>query len=372
MARAPATEAEEYPEADRLLPFPHPRATRRLIGHDDVERSFAATFAAKRMHHAWLLAGPEGIGKATLAYRIARFLLAKPEERDQADLSLAVPDNSTAARQVLALSHPGLLLIRRTYDPKGKRFAASISVDEVRRLREFLTRTADAGSWRAVIVDAAEDLNTNAANALLKSLEEPPHRTVFLIVAAEPGRLLPTIRSRCRLLSLGALAGDDLRAAVAATLDAGGVAHPAKEDWPRLERLSAGSVRRFVQLASTGGLKLYEQVLSLVGALPRVDWAHAYALAEEAGAYGADAKIEAVFEHLLDLLSRLIRTGATGEGEAGELELAQRLISPGTIAAWAELWETIGREKSTALALNLDRKALVIDTIMRLEAIARR
>src|SRR4029077_2872691 len=144
----------------------------------------------------------QGIGKATLAYRFACSALASPHERASGGETLDVADDTRAARQVRALSHPGLLLLRRPYDEKAKRFASAIPVDEVRRLRSFLSHRATDDGWRVVIVDDAKELNVNAANALLKSLEEPPQRTIFLLIAPAPGKLLPTIRSRCRMLPL--------------------------------------------------------------------------------------------------------------------------------------------------------------------------
>ena len=225
MARAPAAAViEARPEADRLEGFPHPRETAKLFGHEPAERALAEALASGRMHHAWLLAGPPGIGKATLAYRLARAALADPSERSATDLT--VPEDSRAARQVRALSHPGLLVIRRPWDDKAKRFATTIPVDEVRRLRSFLGHSAAEATWRVVIVDDANELNVNAANALLKSLEEPPPRTVFLLVAPAPGRLLPTIRSRCRTLVLAPLEPAALRAAATQALAAADVDAP--------------------------------------------------------------------------------------------------------------------------------------------------
>ncbi|HWK33029.1 MAG TPA: DNA polymerase III subunit delta', partial [Hyphomicrobium sp.] len=221
MARAPAAaEIEALPEADRLAEFPHPRETEQLFGHSGVEATLAGALASGRVHHAWLLSGPRGIGKATLAYRFARAALAEPAERDPSGASLSIAPETTAARQVRALSHPGLLLIRRPYDVKAKRFATSIPVDEVRRLRSFLSHRAAGDGWRVVIVDEANELNVNAANALLKSLEEPPERTVFLLVSSAPGQLVPTIRSRCRALALSPLGAKDLHAATAQALKA--------------------------------------------------------------------------------------------------------------------------------------------------------
>ena len=182
MARAPQLqEIEATPEADRLEGFPHPRETQRLAGHLAAQQAVRQAFAEGRVHHAWLLAGREGIGKATLGYRIARFVLARPEER--AEGTLDVPPGSVAARQVTALSHPGLLVLRRPWDAKAKRHTTSIPVDEVRRLKSFLAHSAGPGAWRVVIVDQADELNTNAANALLKSLEEPPPNALFLLVS---------------------------------------------------------------------------------------------------------------------------------------------------------------------------------------------
>src|SRR5262245_3473430 len=168
MARAPTLqELEEVPELDRLEGFPHPRETARLFGHQGAEAVLAAALASARMHHAWLLAGPEGIGKATFAYRFARYAFANEEERLGGGKTLEVSE-SRASRQVRALSHPSLLVIRRAYDVKARRFPAAIPVEEVRRLKSFLGHTADERAWRVVIVDRADELTISAANALLK------------------------------------------------------------------------------------------------------------------------------------------------------------------------------------------------------------
>ena len=371
MARAPAiTEIEELPEADRLGDFPHPRHTRALFGQGDAERALAEALASGRMHHAWLLAGPKGIGKATLAYRFARAALAQPQERDPTGHSLDVDDATIAARQVRALSHPGLLVVRRPYDTKGKRFASSIPVDEVRRLRTFLGHRAAGDGWRVVIVDEANELNVNAANALLKSLEEPPERTVFLLVSPAPGDLVPTIRSRCRMLSLAPLSDSDLRAAATAALAAADMPPPADADWAPLERLSGGSVARLLGLFGTGGLALQAQIDRLLGLLPRVDWKAVHALSDELQPVAAQPKFELFFELLMGTLAHLIRLAATGEGSPEDQILAAKLIGTGRLASFAALWERVAREKADTLALNLDRKSLIIQTVAALSAAA--
>lgn len=154
-------------------------------------------------------------------------------------------------------------------------------------------------------------------------------------------------------------------------LEAGKVDLPAETEWARLERLSEGSVRRLVQLASTGGLKIQEQTLDLVRSLPRIEWSKAHVLIDEVAANGADVKLEAFFDNLLGTLARMVRAGATGRGDPEDARLAAKLIQPDALASWAELWETIAREKVTAMGLNLDRKALVLDTLVKLEARAR-
>jgi DNA polymerase-3 subunit delta' len=372
MARSPAVqEIEEQPESDRLEGFPHPRECERLFGHAEAERMLADALAADRLHHAWLITGREGIGKATLAYALARFALAKPEERGLGAQTLDIDRATPAARQVRALSHPGLIVLRRPWDPRAKRFANSIPVDEVRRLRGFLGHTADADTWRVVIVDRAEELNNNAANALLKSLEEPPARTVFLLISSAAGRLTATIRSRCRRLDLAPLGPADLRAAAEAALAAAGEPLPDGAEWPRLERLARGSVRAVLTLGRTGGVKLYETITAILAGLPRVNWQEAHALADELTGSGAEQRFETFFDMLLDQIAGLVRAGTAGGSDPEVGRLAARLVKPHGLASWAELWETVVREKADVLALNLDRKAFVLETLARLEARSR-
>jgi DNA polymerase III subunit delta' len=372
MARAPVTQnIEAVPEADRLDGFPHPRLTTSVAGHDDAEQLLAQSVLSGRMHHGWLITGAEGIGKATLGYALARFLLASETERGSAPQRLIVPATSVAFRQVAALSHPDLLVLRRPWDQKAKRHSTQITIDEVRRLRFFLSHKAEATQWRAVLVDTADDLNSAAANAILKSLEEPPPRTVFILVSSEPGRLLPTIRSRCRQLALSPLSPEALRTAVEQAILASEDGKPqAPSDWPRLIELANGSVRRALGTSSSGGLKLYERVLAVVSSLPRIDWAQAHTLSDELSGAAAEQKFEQFFEFLLDVLARLIRTSATGVGSEADAVLARRLIPPARLAKFAAAWSDITAAKAEAMTLNLDRKALTMETLTRLAAAA--
>ena len=372
MARAPAVqEAENLPEADRLDGAPHPRMTAKMYGHRAVEQTLAEGLASGRMHHGWLLSGPEGIGKATLAYRFARAALSHAGERDSAGKSLSVSSETSGSRQVCALSHPGLLVIRRPYLIKDKRIAATIPVDEVRRLRQFLSLSVEPKAWRVVIVDSADELHVAAANALLKSLEEPPPRTIFLLITSQPGRLLATIRSRCRVLPMEALSAQGLRQAVSQALKAEGSPVPAGSDWPVLERVSQGSVRRALSLVLDGGTAVNQSLAKHLSDLPKLDWVSLHALSDKLAPTAAAQQYELFFDLLTGTLARLIRAAGTGEGDPADVALARRLIGDARLASFADLWETITREKAEADALNLDRKTLILDTFARLERASR-
>ena len=274
-------------------------------------------------------------------------------------------------RRVAAQSHPNLLLLRRSWNERTKRYSQWIGVDEVRRLRSFLGHSAGEGSWRVVIVDRADDLNQNAANALLKALEEPPQRTVFFLVAAAEGQIPVTIRSRCRTLRVNALGDDDLKQAVAAALARDGY----DIDADTLETaliLSQGSVRRALELATGDGIALYRDLVAAFGKLPELDGPGLHKLAERLGSPSDTERFELFFSLLLGLLERLIRTAATGEGAIGaEGDLARRLIGGNDLSPWVEAWEAIGLAKADAMSLNLDRSLLVLETFLRLQQAAR-
>lgn len=374
MARGPVVrESEIEPEADRLEGFPHPRETAHVFGHDGAAAAFAQQFETGRTHHAWLIGGREGIGKATLAYHIARYALATSHERGNGvggGGPLQIAQASIAARQVRAMSHPGLLVIRRPWDHKLKRFIASIPVDEVRRLKSFLAHSAGPDAWRVVIVDQADELNTNAANALLKSLEEPPARALFLLVSSQPGRLLPTIRSRCRRLDLSPLAANELKLAATAALAAAGADAVADDQWPKLTAGAQGSVRRVLALTRSEGAGVQSKVGPLIATLPKLDWLQVHALADEITGAGAEQRFEQFFVLLMDEIARLIRTQVTGIGAPETSRLAARIIGGDGVATWAELWETVHLRKAEAAALNLDRKALILETFAQMQTAA--
>lgn len=355
---------EELPEADRLEGFLHPRFTEVLVGHAEAEAALAAGLARGQIPHAWLLTGRDGIGKATFAYRFARAALARPHDRASSTGILDSAWEASASRQIRALSHPGLLVIRRPYDLKTKRFATSIPVEDVRRLRGFLSYAADPGTWRVVIVDSADELNVNAANALLKSLEEPPPHTVFLLVSSEPARLLPTIRSRCRVLPMAALKPEDLTRAIRAAYVNQGKDAPDAVGDPRLIALSGGSVRRALSLLAADGLAVHATIEGIFAGLPNIDWRKAHALSDELQPAAAEQKFDLFYELFQSELARRVRA-ASQSGTSGGI------ISGPRLATFAALWERVARDKAQALALNLDRKSLILETFLALEAAAK-
>lgn len=366
MSAAAERSRTEPIEPDRLDPFSTPREVDRVFGHDAAAAEFESALRSGRMHHAWLLVGPEGVGKATLAYRFARTVLAHGEKAEAQD----VPAEHPVFRKVAALSHPNLLLIRRSWIEKTKRYSQWISVDEVRRLRAFLGNTAGEASWRVVIVDRADELNQNAANALLKALEEPPPRTLFLLVSNAEGRLPVTIRSRTRVLRVPGLDDEALEKAVRAALDRDGVKANAK-DLALALALSQGSVRRALELVSSKGIELYDQILETIAALPDLDGGALHKQAERLSGVNDTERLELYLALLLGLMERLIRFAATGEGGTeAERKLAKRFVSKDNLAEWAEAWESISEAKSEAFALNLDRSLLVLNAWFRLQHLA--
>jgi DNA polymerase-3 subunit delta' len=352
-------------EPDRLEGFSTPREVDRLFGHEAAQREFADALASGRLHHAWLIVGPEGVGKATLAFRFARMLLAGAGDGDPND-----PERPLF-RKVAGLAHSNLLLLRRPWVEKNKRYAQMIGVDEVRRLRAFLGTTAGEGSWRVVIVDRADELNQNAANALLKALEEPPPRTLFLLISAAEGRLPVTIRSRVRALRVAGLAATEVEGAVRAALKRDAHEADAKTLATALD-LCQGSVRRALELVSSQGIELYDEILAAFAALPELDGPRLHRNAERLGAMAETARLDLYLSLLLGLIERMIRFAATGAGATqAERALAERLLSPGNLSAWARAWEDISEARAETFALNLDRTLLVLDTWFRLQALAR-
>lgn len=367
--------SEDLPEPDRIPGAPHPRETATLLGHGAAEAEFLSSFNAGRLHHGWLITGPRGLGKATLAWRMARFLLATPEDdggmfAPPPPTTLDIPPQHPVARRMVALSESRLFLLRRGMNTTGSALAADILVDEVRKMKTFFTLAAADGGRRVAIIDAADELNPAAANALLKLLEEPPAGVTLLLISHQPFRLLPTIRSRCRELRLGPLAPQDMAAALAqaGTEVASATVQP-------LAELAGGSVGEAIRLVNLDGLDLYRDLITLMATLPRLDRSRALALAEKGAGRGNEARFDLVVT-LIDLfLARMARAGTLGhtppEATRGEAELIARLApSPHAARVWADLAAQLSIRARRGKAVNLDPAALLMDMVLKLDETA--
>ena len=329
MARAPATE-EPGPEPDRREGAPHPRESTALFGQEGAEREVLAALAARKLHSGWLLAGPEGIGKASFAYRAARRLLGARPDPSRGPLG-AAPDDPVS-RLMSSRSHPDLLVLEKAgEDGKLRR---NIPVEEVRRLPEFFAKAPGMADWRVAIIDAADDLNVNAANAVLKTLEEPPERGVLLLVAHAPGRLLPTIRSRCRRLAFAPWPVADVVTFLQARTNLSG------EEAQRLAELSGGAPGRALALAEQGALELDAAAQELVAGLPDPDQAALLHLTDRFRGGEGGAR----FALFMSLLSEHVRAAAVAAAEQGR-----------PVERLAAEWGRLSRLPEEVEALNLDR-----------------
>ncbi|WP_440959801.1 DNA polymerase III subunit delta' [Oceanicaulis sp. LC35] len=253
---------DERPEADREGGLPHPRRVYDLFGQDAALKEAEAAIRSGRMHHAWMVSGPKGVGKATFAYRLARRLLGAEATADD---RLESDPLDPVCRRLEALSHPDFLLIRRPYNDKTGKLKGEIPVEEARRAPEFFSKSASGKGWRVCIVDSADELNTNSANALLKTLEEPPQRGLLILIVNTPGRLLPTIRSRCRRLILRA-------PSIEATTHWLIEHHQMTADEAqRASALAQGAPGRALALAETDASSLMATIDAALSGLPRLD-----------------------------------------------------------------------------------------------------
>jgi DNA polymerase-3 subunit delta' len=338
----------------RVMPAPDPRANPTLLGHDDAEATVLEAFRTGRMHHAWLITGPEGVGKATFAYRFARRLLAGRPTGE----SLALDPADPVFRRVAAGSHADLLTVERMLNEKTKRMKTQIAVEDVRKINGFMSLTPAEGGWRVVVVDGAEDMNQASANALLKILEEPPPRAILLLVCASPGRLLPTIRSRCRRLRLTPLADEPMGMLLGRFLpglDA--------DERGRLITLAEGSPGRAIMLAEDEGLKIAMLVDKLLADLPGVPVSRGYEIADFLG------RSETGFSTFMDLVRAGV-AAAVRESVRGRADPDQaRLVGLRPLDAWGEVWQGLTKLQDETERFALDKRQAIVAGIGMLSGV---
>jgi DNA polymerase-3 subunit delta' len=355
---------------------PLPRANPELLGHENAERELRRLVEAGRLPHAILLGGPRGIGKATLAFRLARFLLARSTAAadmfgDGEAAGLAVDAESSVFRRVASGGHADLLTVERAYDPRRRRIRSEIIVEDTREVAGFLRLTAAEEGWRIVIVDGAEQMNRNAANAVLKILEEPPRQALLVLVSHSPGRLLPTIRSRCRRFPLAPLPRPSVLELLCRYRS-----EVARADAEAVAALAEGSIGRALELAEAGGFELYRAILKLLSQIPHIDVTRLYAFADQFSRVDTEDNYRTAGELLLQFLARMIAYAARGRLGAVDLfaeeaEAVQYLAARADPAQWAALRDQIGRDFVNTDLLNLDRKQAILGAFFAIEGLAR-
>ena len=358
---------DDIPEPDRVEGAPHPRSSIFLMGQDEAEKSFLEAFSTGRLHHGWMLTGPRGVGKATLAYRIARFLIGANTDATSLDMS----PEAAVFKRIQSQGESQLFVCRRPVNEDTGRLKTQITVEEVRRLKSFFQLSATDGGWRVAIVDPADELNAAAANALLKILEEPPAKAIILLVCHQPAALLPTIRSRCRELRLKPLDANKLGAA----LDCAGF--PPEENQTALAELSAGSVGEAVRILADDGQVLFSRIAALINSAPKMNRGLIIALGDQCSGPSNASRYDMTVRLVSLALSRLARSGAgnppLAEAAKDERALANRLsATPGQARIWANLEQMISARIQHARAVNLDPGQVILDTFLQIDAAARR
>ncbi|MBP0443881.1 DNA polymerase III subunit delta' [Roseomonas sp. SSH11] len=330
-----------------------PRANPSLFGHGHVAAALRDAALSGRMHHGWMLTGPRGVGKATLAWRYARWVLAgMPRHEPPGEAPLFVPGSDALFARVAAGAHADLRSLSPSTGEKGKKVL--IRVEDVRELTRFLAMTPAEGGWRVVVIEELEAMNEQAQNALLKTLEEPPPRAVLMLTASAPDRLLPTIRSRVRRLDLF-----PLEQGLMDHVLAGWLPDLTGEDRASLARLAAGSPGRALALAEGEGLAMAREVEAFLARLPRPEPRELHALADRLAAKRDGSAFTTFFNLLRDAIAGALRRAARGQG-------AEPWLAGRGLAEWAGLWDMLGRLADETDTLNLDRKQAVLTGLSRL------
>lgn len=318
-----------------------------IIGHDEALRQVAEAFSSERMHHAWMITGIEGVGKATLAYHIAHHALSGGQNK-----AGKIDMGHRAAKLITAEAHPDMLVIRRTADDKTGELRNVILVEDTLKIASFLHKTSTHGGWRVVIIDEAHRLNRFGMNAILKILEEPPPRTLILITVTTPGLLLPTIRSRCRILPLMPLSKEQMSCILAQKKP-----DLKAEDIKHLVELSGGSIGFALKIMQTETLPLYDEMFEIIGGMPKLDVARLHKLAEQISRKTDIDSFDVLTSLLENYLRQRVKDQALTDSKIGHLD---RKI---------QLWDKVRATFSMANTGNLDRKLAFVNALTDIRAI---
>ena len=341
----------EKPEADMGA-----RSIKECLGHDEAKDRLTKLMTSERPPHALVFSGPKGIGKSTMAYHLARFLFGQGG---------SLPED-IIARRVASAAYPDLLGIERAIDPaKGKR-KTSLDVAQIRKVAPFLRRTASEGGWRVVIIDDADTMNRNAQNALLKILEEPPEKTLLILVAHRAGALIPTIRSRCRVIPFQPLSDDIMtRLLLAAAHDL------SPHDMDRIIALAGGSFGKALDYIEEGGLEMLKRILALIESYPVWDWPKIHVLADELARPAQDNAFRA-YQNLMQFIwSQLVLTKAKGHNTAGmplDSDVFAGLLQNSSLETLSKICENLHEHFETVRRANLDKRQGVLGAFSLMKA----
>jgi DNA polymerase-3 subunit delta' len=344
---------DTLPEADRSDGCAHPREIHSLVGHKAAEQRFADAFESGQLHHAWMISGPSGVGKATLAYRMIRRVLGgEPQTPNRLD----VPASDPVAQRVQSLGHADFLLIRRPYDDKTKKLRAEIPVATARLVQKFFSKKPAEGGWRVCLIDSMDEMNRNASNAILKTLEEPPENCLLILLSKAPGNLLPTIRSRCMELKLRAVPDDDLLS------------------WLQDKSFEANDMDAALKLAHGAPGKAYallqnapevlRPLARFMEGFPRTNLRQIHSLSESLSLAKSSIAYELFWDALHDVLHAQAVYTATGQWESAYKPMALTRSTD----AWLKLNKDLGKLRRAQAGLNMNKKIVLLDALTQIGA----
>lgn len=348
---------EEKSDVDELTPRSNPD----MVGHDDIEQQFLNEYNLGRLPHAIILAGANGIGKATMAFRLAKFLLYNTGSAE----SLYVSPDNLVYKRIVASGHADLLVVEREFDEKRGRFKSEISVESVRRIHPFLQKTSAEGGWRVVIVDGAEALNRSSQNALLKVLEEPPKNTLLILTTSKPGAFLPTIKSRCRTINMLPLS-DSLVSGLLDKL----LPSASMQEKTILTKISVGSIGKAIEFYDEEGIEIYNQALEILKSAPNLDMVKLHEMADKFGKYGAEKRYYTLMDIVLGWCENQARAIARGETISNTLsnegDILNHLSTVYPKDHFLNAWEGVSTLVKQIDSYNLDKRQGVIGAFMTL------